>query len=68
MKEILSRLNADPATAIFIGDSEHDIICGRLAGVSTLAVLGGSSSEERLRKAQPDHIISSLKTLVESLQ
>jgi pyrophosphatase PpaX len=34
-------LGADPASTVFIGDSRHDLECGRAAGVRTAAVLWG---------------------------
>lgn len=58
--EALKRLGRDPSTAVFIGDSEHDIRAGRLAGVKTIAVKGGSSPMERIMAAEPDWVLDSI--------
>ena len=51
----LERLAAPPATAVFIGDSRHDIECGRAAGVRTAAVLWGPFSRDDLADLTPDY-------------
>ena len=51
----LGRLSADPADAIFIGDSPHDIEAGRAAGVQTAAALWGPFPREALAQALPHH-------------
>lgn len=53
---------------VFIGDSEHDIRAGQLAGVSTVAVLGGSSTRERLLAVGPDEVVEDLGVLVKRLE
>lgn len=62
--ECLRLLNRPVEGAIFVGDSEHDIRSGRLAGVKTIAVKGGSSPEERLLAAQPDFVVESMEELL----
>jgi pyrophosphatase PpaX len=45
-----------PATdAVFIGDSRHDIECGRAAKVKTAAVLWGPFDREHLEDLDPDY-------------
>ena len=58
--EALKRLGMNPAEAVFVGDSEHDVRAGRLAGVKTIAVKGGSSPIERLLGAEPDWVLDSI--------
>jgi phosphoglycolate phosphatase-like HAD superfamily hydrolase len=41
--------------AVFIGDSRHDIECGRAAGVKTAAVLWGPFDREHLEDLDPDY-------------
>jgi pyrophosphatase PpaX len=66
--EACRRLGVEPSKeVVFIGDSEHDVRAGLLAGVSTIGVLGGSSPEDRLRVAEPDVVVSSLLEVVEGL-
>jgi pyrophosphatase PpaX len=43
------------ADAVFIGDSRHDIECGRAAGVKTAAVLWGPFDREHLEDLDPDY-------------
>ena len=54
----LERLNVDASNALFIGDTVHDIECGRAAGVRTAAVLWGAATEVQLRSAKPDIVFS----------
>jgi HAD superfamily hydrolase (TIGR01549 family) len=62
--EALKLLNRPLEGAVFVGDSEHDIRAGKLAGIKTIAVLGGSSPEARLRAAEPDCVLESITELV----
>lgn len=41
--------------AVFIGDSRHDIECGRAAGVKTAAVLWGPFDRDHLEDLDPDY-------------
>ena len=40
---------------MFIGDSRHDLECGRAAGVQTAAVLWGPFSRDDLADLAPDY-------------
>ena len=40
---------------MFIGDSRHDMECGRAAGVKTAAVLWGPFDRAHLEDLQPDY-------------
>lgn len=51
----LTRLGAAPESAVFIGDSRHDIECGRAAGVRTAAVLWGPFDRAHLEDLHPDY-------------
>lgn len=51
----LGRLGARADDAVFIGDSRHDIECGRAAGVKTAAVLWGPFDREYLEDLDPDY-------------
>jgi pyrophosphatase PpaX len=51
----LERLGRRPADAVFIGDSRHDIECGRAAGVKTAAVLWGPFDRDHLEDLDPDY-------------
>ena len=41
-------VGVDPARAAMVGDSEHDLVAGRAAGMRTLAVLTGMAGAEEL--------------------
>lgn len=45
---------------IIIGDSPHDVLCGKPYGVTTIAVATGHSSIEDLRRYEPDHVFQDL--------
>lgn len=51
----LERLGRAPSDAVFIGDSRHDIECGRAAGVKTAAVLWGPFDRGHLEDLDPDY-------------
>ena len=59
----LERLAADPARAIFVGDSPHDIAAGNAAGVATVAVAWGPFARETLLAAGPTHWLTSIGEL-----
>jgi pyrophosphatase PpaX len=48
---------AQPAGAIYIGDSPFDIQAGRAAGMATAAVTWGIFSRAALEEAKPDHLL-----------
>jgi pyrophosphatase PpaX len=51
----LERLGAPAAGAVFIGDSRHDLECGRAAGVQTAAALWGPFRRSDLEDLAPDY-------------
>ncbi len=51
----LERLRAPAAGAVFVGDSRHDLECGRAAGVKTAAVLWGPFDRAHLADLEPDY-------------
>lgn len=50
----LERLRVNPAEALFIGDSPHDLVAGRRAGTRTAAALWGPFSRAALEAEAPD--------------
>jgi len=40
---------------VFVGDSRHDVECGRAAGVKTAAVLWGPFDRSHLEDLEPDY-------------
>lgn len=53
----LEALGAPAARAVFVGDSPHDLVAGRAAGVRTAAVLWGPFPRRQLAEARPDYWI-----------
>jgi pyrophosphatase PpaX len=56
--EAARRAGADPRAAIYIGDSIHDVVAGRAAGMTTVAVLWGPFEREVLEAVIPHHIVA----------
>ena len=54
VEKAVSLLAADPARTVYVGDSIHDLVSGRGAGVRTAAVLWGPFTRTQLEPAQPD--------------
>ena len=53
----LDLLDSTPSEALFIGDSEHDMLAGRAAGVETVAVRWGPFPDAKLTASEPSHWI-----------
>lgn len=58
LERAASRLGipVDPAHVFVIGDTPHDIECGKVIGARTVAVATGAYSVESLQSHQPDHL------------
>lgn len=56
----------DPGAALMVGDSTHDLLAGRAAGMETLAVLTGPATAEDLRP-HADTILADIGRLPEFL-
>ncbi len=54
MLRALTLLGVDSGRAVFVGDSLHDLHCGRAAGVRTAAVLWGPFDRTDLASGEPD--------------
>ena len=61
----LERLNVQPALATYVGDSRHDLIAGRRAGVKTVAAMWGPCPRGALEQEHPDFIAESMSDLLE---
>jgi pyrophosphatase PpaX len=55
VEKAMSLLEADPATTVYVGDSIHDMLSGRAAGVRTAAALWGPFGRSHLEGAAPDY-------------
>lgn len=68
VEKALALLGADPATTVYVGDSIHDMVSGRAAGVRTAAALWGPFGRDHLAEASPDYWLESpadLRTLLD---
>lgn len=48
-------------TLIVVGDTEHDVACGRAVGARTVAVCTGLVDHDALRKAEPDLLLDDFR-------
>lgn len=67
----LDRLGASPEQAIFVGDSVHDLLAGKAAGVRTAAALWGAFRRKDMEPGEPDfwlESIAELPGLIQTLQ
>ena len=53
--------------AAYVGDSPFDVEAARSAGLTSVAVSWGAFSEDRLREAEPDHLVPDLESAVDVL-
>jgi pyrophosphatase PpaX len=60
----LERLQVEREAAAYVGDSCHDIVAGRRAGVKTVAALWGPMPRADLECERPDHLAESIRDLL----
>ena len=60
----LERLGVEPAEALFVGDSPHDVASGRAAGTRTAAALWGPFPREALERARPDALLGAQRDVL----
>jgi HAD superfamily hydrolase (TIGR01509 family) len=59
----LGRLRADPDECVYVGDSAEDIEMARRAGVRPIGVIGPFPTAAKIRAANPDVILRSIREL-----
>lgn len=62
-----SRAGVDPANAVYVGDSIHDVAAGRAAGMRTIAALWGPFDPQMLCAAGPDAVAPTPRDLLRLL-
>jgi pyrophosphatase PpaX len=67
VEKAVALLGADPATTVYVGDSIHDMVSGRAAGVRTAAALWGPFGRAHLELATPDYWLESPADLLRLL-
>lgn len=55
VEKALALLGADPGGTVYVGDSIHDMVSGRAAGVRTAAALWGPFARSHLEETRPDY-------------
>lgn len=60
---LISKSNFKAEETAFVGDTNHEIEVGKLAGVKTIAVTWGFYPENRLKVLNPDYLVHNLKEL-----
>ena len=53
--------------AVYVGDSPFDVQAAKAAGLTSVAVSWGAFSEDTLREAEPDHLVSDIDAAVDVL-
>jgi phosphoglycolate phosphatase len=56
-----------PEDCYLVGDTIHDIRCGKLLGMNTVAVATGSTAKQELSRHRPDFLLDSLEETEEVL-
>lgn len=67
VQKMLALLGSEADSALMVGDHPMDVATGKAAGMGTVAVLTGQSSEHELRQAAPDWLFPSVVDLVAAL-
>jgi phosphoglycolate phosphatase len=65
--KLIERNKFKKEETVFIGDSNHEVEVGRDAGIKTIAVTWGFSTDEKLRATNPDYLVHNVKELEEVL-
>lgn len=65
--QLLNELDVDPAKAVMIGDSIHDLNMANNAGIDAIGVDYGAHSQDKLLQAKPKAVISSPIELLKHL-
>jgi len=63
--ELLGDVPKDEAA--YVGDSPFDVEAAKAAGLASVAVSWGAFSEDRLRAAEPDHLVPDIDAAVDVL-
>jgi pyrophosphatase PpaX len=53
--------------AAYVGDSPFDVEAAKAAGLTSVAVSWGAFSEDRLREAEPEHLVPDIESAVDVL-
>ena len=68
INSIIKELNVKKDHTVMVGDGVNDILCGKSAGISTIAVLYGYSSRAKIEANSPSFIASNPSDILDFLQ
>ena len=68
LREALRLMDLKPDCCVYVGDAPQDVEMARRAGVMAIGVLGPFPTEQRLRAAEPEFLIDSIKELPDVLK
>ena len=60
LEQLLLEFGLEPFEAVMVGDTTHDVLMARHAGVDSLAVSYGAHSRQELGTAEPTALVSSV--------
>jgi pyrophosphatase PpaX len=60
----LKLLSSPSQAAVYVGDSRHDIVAARAAGVRSVAALWGPAPRTELEQERPDVVAESITDLL----
>ena len=63
IRDYLARHTREAAGSWMVGDTEADVLAGRLVGLRTVAVLSGIRDRDLLLRANPDHLVADIREL-----
>jgi phosphoglycolate phosphatase len=63
LRELMAELEVQPERVLMIGDTSHDLLMARSAGVAALAVSYGAHPESKLRALEPLACLASVEEL-----
>ena len=63
LRELMAELDVQPERVLMIGDTSHDLLMARSAGVAALAVSYGAHPESKLRALEPLACLASVEEL-----
>ena len=60
----LKQLGGKPSETLIVGDSPFDILCGKNAGITSVAVGWSALPMDVILKAEPDYVVESMEELM----
>lgn len=68
IERVAKMLGVELDEAVFVGDSEHDILSGKSAGVITIGITHGFGTKESLEATGADYIVKNLKEVYGAIE